>query len=1709
MRKHLVSLLALLALPAAGTLPHPAAYEFDYGAKFTVSGYSGSALSGFPVLVRIKAGSPSGFSYDQLRSMSTGADLAFVDVDGNGLPFEIDTWDPSGTSLVWVKLPSMQNGTEFAMCWGSATSGKTVCNDNPFAGYVGVWHMSEASGTVADSSGHSLTASPAGAAAAAASVAVQGKVGNARQCATGANSTDCSYLSIPNYNSLSVGNTFAVSGWFWQSADQTSDVRLLSRKTDWQESGGWELICKYLTNNPRQSEISARGGASNKKVNYDLPGLWSASGWQHLTAVFNGTKASIYYNGVRVVGPSDVVAATDNGKTLSIGCYSGLESSFLMGSVDECRLLGAVPTEDWIAADYATQSSESFLTVGAAERFQESAEPSASVSVGTVLISSATVTVNIAGLGAGATSADVTVQVAADSAFASPVATESFSVSGETPIVRSVDVENLQPSTTYYARAVVANAGATFTTAVVPFTTARSGSSEKIVPGLEMYGALTLVDEIDCANDTTHRFRDYPAGESSVETILGVPTRVMAHKSDTCCYVSWRVGEGKGIVPNDPYVLVVDYPDDAPRSVTVFNFGNATRHGYHTGWTVGDSMSPPYVTQSLESWPIPYSGETRQLVQVMVPFEKSTQYNGGSRIPMATDGFDLNFGLIKADEAKDSVGLAVSAIRLYKIDSYEAARPAIPYPADGIPRRIVTSREEMGDGDDFAGFANPSDFYKGRAKMIRLLGMNTSSKDLLEFGYQQHWDAGSPERSGRWGYSYNYWPKIVDHLGAEDIYILPFYEYHGSRGSSGLGHNEEYKPWTLEAASYPDRKYLFSHQYYVYDCLADMTSTNTLGDLKELFDLTVVPYMNKANFLGMWLRNRGGMPLGFGPNAIARFNRERSKNISNTNLYNSGKYRGTDLYKEYRSWWYEKRRDLFSDLHDHMTNILDGARLYYSNTAEEPGEFWKNWSNPRPAILSNETGYTYQGKNFNQFTGLNWSTDFAAAASGYGPKALFDDGTTWGIYEGDHACPADDPANYTNLNHVALCYPFNCVWTVAGGYADQYRTAAGDLPFVRHYSLNENDFRSANNADICGYYTCDWDHAGRAVMLAELYAMAYADPTMLGYLFTANLVRNDSTYVREFNLEYLSLPALPSEVLRGGAWPATLTVRRWTTPAGTYWAVINCDSKPWSGQVDFQTSATTVWRTVDGTPLPLSGGKANLSLEPFQMRCFTGTEPAPVRTPVFRYAYAAGIAEKSATLVAELAGLGEDSTWVDVLWSLSAEDVAAAPFGAFERFYQASEKTARVSGLVPGTTYTVVMTATGSNGETSRRTFEFTTAPWPFALSEPKSVTDADGTLASLSIRVTRVDRAATLSLVADGETVKVWNDVSAGTAYSETIPLPMASIARYAFTISEAGTGDYPLTVDGWVLGRKTSRWIDARFDDSRYDSWPFTPSGVDPTMAGTWCASQSASVFSDKRGNRRIELETANDGYVRYVPDNPSPKGWKVRIEGHSKFVSMEGAPEPLDSAPLAALALGEVDDAIRLYGYTANGWVPFDGFRVPADGWIDWSADIDFADRTVTYAANEVRLSSDGVSALPVAGNQEKISRVTYVGMGEIDDFRGFFYEEEKLAEFDARIGTNRLTSLVFKTAGEHAGDFAIEVEDAIEGLWYAAFGSESLATPLRNWTCVDCRKARGPILELDAAAEDAQGHPITSQFFVLCGATEEIPVGTPLSDLLDNE
>ena len=448
-----VAAVSLCTTAAVAALPAPAGFSFAKGAKFTVAGYAAGkpALSGFPVLVRLQANAPVGFSYADLQNSATGADLCFVDMAGNGLPFEIDTWDASGESLVWVRLPTMTNGTEFVMCWGGGTSGKTVCDESPFSGYVGVWHMSEASGTVADSSGNGFAATPSGPAAATACVAVSGPVGNGRQCSTALGAANLSYLSVPSYDSKSVGDTFAVSGWVSVGSGQTgndNDARFFSRKENYQNGHGWEVLWKT------SKEIRVRGAASGdniKLTNVDYAG----QGWKHVFVVYDGKNSVFYENGVQKGTKTNGTAATDNGRPLAIGGYANDNGSQLLGSVDECRLLDAVPSADWVKAEYDSMNDPAFLTAGEAEAYGALVDLTAGVSVSAVGFTNATASVSVQALGAGASSADVLFQLAATADFAAPIWSTNYAVQAAGTL--SFPIAGLETNTAYFARALVTN----------------------------------------------------------------------------------------------------------------------------------------------------------------------------------------------------------------------------------------------------------------------------------------------------------------------------------------------------------------------------------------------------------------------------------------------------------------------------------------------------------------------------------------------------------------------------------------------------------------------------------------------------------------------------------------------------------------------------------------------------------------------------------------------------------------------------------------------------------------------------------------------------------------------------------------------------------------------------------------------------------------------------------------------------------------------------------------------------------------------------------------------------------------------------------------------------------------------------------------------------------------------------------------------------
>ena len=126
--------------------------SFPYKLDFTLSGYAGSStLNQFPVLLTFDSGI-TGFSYNSLASATAG-DLRFYAANGEELPYEIETWDTSGVSRVWVRANSISgNNTVITAAWGDSSQatapsysfdGSTWSN-----GYEAAWHFQTVSGVL-------------------------------------------------------------------------------------------------------------------------------------------------------------------------------------------------------------------------------------------------------------------------------------------------------------------------------------------------------------------------------------------------------------------------------------------------------------------------------------------------------------------------------------------------------------------------------------------------------------------------------------------------------------------------------------------------------------------------------------------------------------------------------------------------------------------------------------------------------------------------------------------------------------------------------------------------------------------------------------------------------------------------------------------------------------------------------------------------------------------------------------------------------------------------------------------------------------------------------------------------------------------------------------------------------------------------------------------------------------------------------------------------------------------------------------------------------------------------------------------------------------------------------------------------------------------------------------------------------------------------
>ena len=304
-------------------------------ADIAIPGYEGEgALVDFPLLVRVSETRLRGFYYS--RTLAGGRDICFTDENGRIIPHEVDTWDPNGESLVWVKVPYLTKGTKITMHW-SVKPGYAVPANDPmsvWSDYIAVWHFSDAAnGQAQDSAGHDYTATMRdGGTLGEADTAVFGTAGAAK---------NGSLMSSDYERSFPTEGRFTVSGWFRTPGVSTygsSSSAIFGKKAGGAraaDSLGW---CGLAWSKTELRFYTDGSDYQGKTGLADLAKNWLYAGF----TLSDGSRAEGYANGVLFKGWSASVTAVTNDFLLAA---NGVQ-------VDELRVTRKVRSQDWMKAEY-------------------------------------------------------------------------------------------------------------------------------------------------------------------------------------------------------------------------------------------------------------------------------------------------------------------------------------------------------------------------------------------------------------------------------------------------------------------------------------------------------------------------------------------------------------------------------------------------------------------------------------------------------------------------------------------------------------------------------------------------------------------------------------------------------------------------------------------------------------------------------------------------------------------------------------------------------------------------------------------------------------------------------------------------------------------------------------------------------------------------------------------------------------------------------------------------------------------------------------------------------------------------------------------------------------------------------------------------------------------------------------------------------------
>lgn len=306
---------------------------------------------------------------DYAFTQNLGQDIRFVDADNTTvLDYEIENWDETGTSSVWVEVPQIDAGSTTDYIW--MYYGNSLAADGQ--NVAGVWETSAVlvahsydnpnTSTIQDSTSYNNDGNKKGAGE---PLEANGKIYKGQDFDGADDSINCG--SDAELDGLAPATWLA-----WIKPDtlgENSAGRIFHKQTVTGDTSGTIPLGMSATNTITftvdYDGTDLRRTSSNNKITMGSLQLVAAT-W---TGAIGSSTVHLYVNGVETTYQTSTAAT---GNRISDAAYNQMIGNTPLGArtfdgiIDEARIYNEVKSLEWLEATYLTQK-DAFITYGSVE----------------------------------------------------------------------------------------------------------------------------------------------------------------------------------------------------------------------------------------------------------------------------------------------------------------------------------------------------------------------------------------------------------------------------------------------------------------------------------------------------------------------------------------------------------------------------------------------------------------------------------------------------------------------------------------------------------------------------------------------------------------------------------------------------------------------------------------------------------------------------------------------------------------------------------------------------------------------------------------------------------------------------------------------------------------------------------------------------------------------------------------------------------------------------------------------------------------------------------------------------------------------------------------------------------------------------------------------------------------------------------------------